>query len=401
MGRRVFGSLLIIPVLWYVGYFNWWWMTLLQQMLVTVTCLVTLAVMASPKWPDPDMDPVSAIIMNKDKLLPPGSITHLTLVFGFSDCPSLEQVKKHAKTLLDYERFCSVHVPNPKAVFESAWRRVDVEYESHFSEVSVSSVDELETKITHFALKPCFQTNKATGKEDKPRWRMDVVRNTNGRSAVVWRLCHSIGDGIGLLPVGYTMARTMDGKEAKPRTFTRTKPAKTKTDGFGSIMKSVVKDLHTVLNLANGPFDNCTSININGSRPTLIHNGKRRRVDLEFKLSDIKAIRKVTGYTINDIVVALFAGGMRRYMEKMKDPILTDQKDKTDNNKLKITGLAPFAQPRPTKPGQVQNKMVFVHFAFPVNGESLKDRLEKVQNTQPTHTTPNNTCHVNHTLSTH
>eukprot|EP00466_Bigelowiella_natans_P001543 jgi/Bigna1/78241/fgenesh1_pg.53_\ len=154
MGRRVVGSMMMLPVLWYVGYFDWWFLARAQQMLVTITCLITLAVYLSPKWPDPDMDPVSAVIMNKQDLLPPGSVTHLTLVFYFDDCPDFAKVKEDAKALLEYKRFCSVPVPCREAVFESSWREVEVKYDEHFGEVKVNSDEEFEAQLDRFALKP-------------------------------------------------------------------------------------------------------------------------------------------------------------------------------------------------------------------------------------------------------
>mmetsp|Transcript_35590 Transcript_35590/g.57182 ORF Transcript_35590/g.57182 Transcript_35590/m.57182 type:complete len:213 (+) Transcript_35590:128-766(+) len=61
----------------------------------------------------------------------------------------------------------------------------------------------------------------------------------------------------------------------------------------------------------------------------------------------------------------------RRYMACMKDKALENP------DGIKMSGLAPFAQPRGTRPGQVQNKMVFVHFSFPVGPATMKERLEK------------------------
>mmetsp|Transcript_11907 Transcript_11907/g.29320 ORF Transcript_11907/g.29320 Transcript_11907/m.29320 type:complete len:527 (+) Transcript_11907:232-1812(+) len=371
MGRRVAGSFLMIPVLWYFGYFNWWLLAFAHQMLVTITFLVAMAVYLSPQWPDPSMDPVSAVIMNKEDLLPPGSMTHLTLVFYFKDCPDLERVKEDAKALLQYDRFCSVPVPNKSASFESTWRKVTVDFDSHFNEQKVDGEEAFQKALDEYALKPFVQPSNS------PLWRMELLRNTNGTSAVVWRLCHSIGDGIGLLPVGYKFARTLDGKPAEPMEFKTRKP-KSKSRSKGGItaltrkLNSAIKDIKDVANLANGAFDNCESINQNHKLPALVHNQKRVRCEFDFSLDDIKSIKEATGYTINDIVVALFAGCIRRYMEEMKDPAL-----QLPGEKLKMTGLAPFAQPRGMKPGQVQNKMVFVHFAFPVGESSISGRLEK------------------------
>eukprot|EP00471_Norrisiella_sphaerica_P005911 CAMPEP_0184481998 /NCGR_PEP_ID=MMETSP0113_2-20130426/3582_1 /TAXON_ID=91329 /ORGANISM="Norrisiella sphaerica, Strain BC52" /LENGTH=443 /DNA_ID=CAMNT_0026861499 /DNA_START=633 /DNA_END=1967 /DNA_ORIENTATION=- len=316
------------------------------------------------------MDPVSAIIINKKHLLPPGAVTHLTLVFYFEDCPDLDKVKQDAKPLLEYKRFCSVPVPNPDAIFESAWKRVEVNYDKHFAEKKVDGDVDLKQQLSKLALKPM------SNEEDFPLWRIDLLRNTKQgcRSAVVWRLDHSIGDGIGLLPVGYKFSRTIDGKPGEPKQFLPKRRGSSSKGGASNLTRlinSALKDLNTVATLANGPFDNCDTININRTRKTLAHNGKRIILDFDFKLDDIQSIRKATGYTINDIVVALFAGAVRRYMEKMGDRALDNPE------KIKMTGLAPFAQPRGTRPGQVQNKMVFIHFSFPVGPSTMKERLEK------------------------
>jgi len=111
------------------------------------------------------------------------------------------------------------------------------------------------------------------------------------------------------------------------------------------------------------------------TKKILDYNCKRTLVSVpDFDFEDVLSIKKKAGsiYTVNDVFTACWAGGLRRYLEKMEDPIM-----KTPE-KILIRGQAPVGLPRPTKEGKVCCKMIFVVFRFPVGAATVRERLRLV-----------------------
>ena len=79
--------------------------------------------------------------------MPAGLQTHLTLCFYFETSPSLATVKQTFRKLQGCGRFSSLPVPSPKAIFESSWRKVELDISHHCGELKLNSDQELEAEI--------------------------------------------------------------------------------------------------------------------------------------------------------------------------------------------------------------------------------------------------------------
>lgn len=311
--------------------------------------------------------------MNKATTMPADSQTHLTMVMRFEKCPSTQQIiSLIEKKLFQYKRLRSIPRPNPDAVYESRFEEVgECDAKRHVHERDVSGEDEVLAKINEFVNRP---PQLPAG---SPLFRFDILRNASGNSAVVWRVDHCVGDGIGLMPVGLSLTTDKDGRPVSSPAFTRRRASS--SDAFSALVSlkkrilGLLSDLKTIAGLATQPFDNCTSINANADSDDVMkrHNGKRKTVILEFPLDSLKGIRAAYAkkYTINDIITALFAGASLRYMKKMGPSDL-------EFDDIKMSGLAPFAMPRKSKPGAINNKMAMMSFRFPMNGKSTDERME-------------------------
>jgi hypothetical protein len=230
------------------------------------------------------------------------------------------------------DRFTSVPISSYSAIFESSWRKVEIDLDQHVHDMAIASEAELEEEVEAMTLgksRPIV--------EDRPLWRVDLLRNKKGKSAMVWRLDHSIGDGIGLMSVMADMFTKMDGSAYTPPSFVPARGKKGK-GGKGLLQKlsaavmlvpRVLSDAVEVLSLPAGAFDTKCAFNRHKSEAKeLVYDGCRKIVSIDFSLDDVMRLKaKATaaekqdgndssttaGYTVNDVLCAVWAGCLRRY----------------------------------------------------------------------------------------
>jgi hypothetical protein len=378
LGRNVVAAFVATFFLSYVGFLSSWLHTGL-----TVALLLTFAVKLAPPWPDKYMDPISAILINKKKL-PAGLPTHLTFAFYFDKCPQVTEVTKAMEGLKSCDRFTSIPVSSYGSIFESSWRKVELDMSQHIHDMEVIGDTELEEEIQAMTLgksRPLV--------EGKPGWRIDLLRNKNGKSAMVWRLEHYIGDGIGLMPVMAPLFRNKDGSPYAPPSWVGARGGVKKGNQKGvldylKLVPRVLMDAFEVLTLPAGPFDTVCAFNRNAETKELLYDGCRQVASVDFSLDDIMELKKKAtqaeekkggetsgAFTVNDILCALWAGCLRRYLQKVGDPLVADGSD----GKMIVRGQAPFALPRSLPAGQVSNNMCFVCFKIPVGEATWQQRL--------------------------
>jgi diacylglycerol O-acyltransferase / wax synthase len=166
----------------------------------------------------------------------------------------------------------------------------------------------------------------------KPLWHMHVIDNYHGGSVVLARIHHSIADGIALVRV--MLSLTDESPEAKvPRASTlRPTPAfRLPLDWLPAAMvRGVARGQQLVANPdralglarvgAHGAY-RLGRLVVLPPDPVTVFKGKlgrqkRAAWSEPVPLDDFKAIGKAFGATVNDVLVAVATGALRRYMEK-------------------------------------------------------------------------------------
>lgn len=145
----------------------------------------------------------------------------------------------------------------------------------------------------------------------RPLWRMDVIPEVSGnRSAVVWRIHHALADGTtamrlasavlwdGGLDSGGSTARVPAPGVAPPgRPGRPGRPSRQSAPAIGTVIRETPHVWH------RSPFDG--------------HIGARRSV--AFASAGFQGLHRAAatceGATINDAVLAVVAGGLRRWLE--------------------------------------------------------------------------------------
>jgi diacylglycerol O-acyltransferase / wax synthase len=143
----------------------------------------------------------------------------------------------------------------------------------------------------------------------RPLWRIDVIPGLAGdRSAVIWRIHHALADGMTAMAMaGAVLWDDAPGRPAGHRAGRSPRPASPGGPG-GRDAPHLVGDLRTAVREApqpwrRSPFDG--------------HIDARRSV--AFSTAGLAALRRVShatgGATVNDAVLTVVAGGLRRWLE--------------------------------------------------------------------------------------
>ncbi|MGH7898215.1 MAG: WS/DGAT/MGAT family O-acyltransferase [Candidatus Binatia bacterium] len=113
---------------------------------------------------------------------------------------------------------------------------------------------------------------------------------------------------------------------------------------------------------------------LRGTSPTPLNVevGPHRRFDwLEMRIADLKAVKNVLGGTLNDLVLTIVAGALRRFFEKKG----------YDTGQMKISALVPVSVRPKEDRGELGNRVAQMNAQLPVDLANPIDRLRAVMRT--------------------
>jgi diacylglycerol O-acyltransferase / wax synthase len=230
---------------------------------------------------------------------------------------------------------------------------------------------------------------------DKPLWRLQVIHGLPGRTAVVMTLHHAAVDGIAASEI---FAILLDGLEddasapaADPRDVVPSRIALAARGIASTPMRRVrslrstpgaLAHLDQVPVLRSLPGVHTISQIARGDLSTKRLDAPRTRFNAKLSparsvafgtvpLSDVKAIKNALGITVNDVVIALCAGALRRRLTSTGDlpadplvaytPVSTrlpDAKDRYGN------AISSIIAPIPTHLASARERLEFAHETF-------------------------------------
>lgn len=233
----------------------------------------------------------------------------------------------------------------------------------------------------------------------KPLWQMHVIENYGGGGAIMARLHHCIADGIALVFVLLSLTDmtpdapwpTAEPQEAEAgdgllggalgALFKQASSAvNVARQMTGKLMQEgleiVVNPVHAVeLALQSSDAALATSrLVLRSPDPKTIFKGalgvpKRASWSGPIPLKDIKAIKNVTGGTVNDVLVAALTGSLRRYMQKRGAPV----------DGINFRAAVPVNLRKPEEMGEMGNKFGIVFLSLPIGIADPLDRLTEVR----------------------
>jgi diacylglycerol O-acyltransferase len=170
----------------------------------------------------------------------------------------------------------------------------------------------------------------------KPLWHMHVIDGYNDGSVILTRVHHCIADGIALVRVMLSLTDETPNAKLPPA------PAKRPASGFRlpldwlpdavgrgvaggqELLTKPGKALGLARIGAHGAYRLGRMVVLPPDPETVFKGklGRRKRAAWSepVPLDDIKAIGKAFGATVNDVLVAVATGALRRYMERRGEP---------------------------------------------------------------------------------
>ncbi|HSW13668.1 MAG TPA: wax ester/triacylglycerol synthase family O-acyltransferase [Solimonas sp.] len=168
----------------------------------------------------------------------------------------------------------------------------------------------------------------------RPPWEMHLIEGLEGgRFALYIKIHHALVDGYtGARVIANMLSRDPD-ERGKPLFFTqpplrRAPRTETPVAEFGSVLQAVATRWGSakivgkaMLNLRRSARDEVDQLVSSLQAPRSILNGRinrnRRFATQQYSLKRLKALGKATGATLNDVVLALCAGGLRRFLQEL------------------------------------------------------------------------------------
>lgn len=229
----------------------------------------------------------------------------------------------------------------------------------------------------------------------KPLWQMHLIENFNGGSALFARLHHAIGDGIALVHVLLSLT---DSEPNAP--WPSPEPRKKRgvsSNPFGSLLRPVAavrsslriteklwREGREVLNnpeyareLGQKGASGAAALGkllLIGPDPKTVFKGKlgvakRAAWSTPIPLADVKTVGRMTGATVNDVLLAVVTGALRSYMVARGELV-----DGIEIRAVVPVNLRPLAE----EP-ELGNRFGLVFLSLPVGVDDLIDRLFDVK----------------------
>lgn len=223
---------------------------------------------------------------------------------------------------------------------------------------------------------------------DRPLWQAHLIQNYKGGSALLWRIHHCIGDGMALMlvllsltdlepgssdqganPLGALFGSDSPGPEDAKRHLESVMPQAVKLLTLpAEAMRSISRwkkggaSVPALGRLALRPPDQKTPFR--GS----LGVAKRVAWTEGFHMTDIAAVRKVLGGTVNDVLTNAVAGGLRRYLEARGEL----------RNKLSIRAVVPVNLRPLEEMKSLGNQFGLIFVSLPIGLADTRDRLAEV-----------------------
>jgi WS/DGAT/MGAT family acyltransferase len=168
-----------------------------------------------------------------------------------------------------------------------------------------------------------------------PLWDAWVVDGlADGRWALVWRVHHTVVDGLGALALlgegfdtaadgGPTLAQAVLAGQAQPRGWGEQAAGR---GGWGGLLRSAGVGMGQAVDMARAVLPHVAPAVTAATphRPSSLAaavGDRRRWVSVNVPLADVKAARRAFGVTVNDVVLACVGGGFRALLAHRGEPL--------------------------------------------------------------------------------
>lgn len=203
----------------------------------------------------------------------------------------------------------------------------------------------------------------------RPPWEAHVLPGEDGFSfAVLFKFHHALADGLRALTLAAAILDPMDLPARKPRPEEPAKgffPDVRKLPGF---IRGTVSDVGRALDI--GASVALSTVGVRSSSAlTSEPSGTRRTAGVVVDLDDVHRVRKAQGGTVNDVLIAVVAGALRRWLDERGD----------GSEGVAPRALIPVSKRRPRTAHPQGNRLSGYLIRLPVDDPDPLARLDTVR----------------------
>jgi WS/DGAT/MGAT family acyltransferase len=207
----------------------------------------------------------------------------------------------------------------------------------------------------------------------RPPWEAHVLPGEDGVSfAVLFKFHHALADGLRALKLAAGVLDPVDLPERGPRAVEPPRGLLSEVRGLPGRVPGLVRG---ALSDAGRALDIGTSLarSTLGMRPssalTSAPSGTRRTAGVVIDIDDVHRVRKTVGGTVNDVLIAVVAGALRRWLDERGD----------GSEGVAPRALIPVSRRRPRTAQPQGNRLSGYLIRLPVDDPDPFRRLETVR----------------------
>ncbi|MEU5634654.1 wax ester/triacylglycerol synthase family O-acyltransferase [Streptomyces rishiriensis] len=199
----------------------------------------------------------------------------------------------------------------------------------------------------------------------RPPWEAHVVPGEDGVSfAVLFKFHHALADGLRALTLAAAVLDPMDMPAPRPRPAAPAAPRIPDVRRLPGLLRGAVSEVGRALDI--GASVAVSGLGVRSSTAlTAESTGTRRTAGVVIDLDDVHRIRKVAGGTVNDVLIAVVAGALRRWLDERGD----------GSAGVRPRALIPVSQRRPRTAHPQGNRLSGYVLRLPVDDPDPLGRL--------------------------
>ena len=203
----------------------------------------------------------------------------------------------------------------------------------------------------------------------RPPWEAHVLPGEDGTSfAVLFKFHHALADGLRALMLAAALMDPMDMPEPRPRPAEPPRSFLPDVRKLPGLVRGTLSDVGRALDIgtsvARATWDVRSSPALT-SEPT----GTRRTAGVVVDLDEVHRIRKTEGGTVNDVLIAVVAGALRRWLDERGD----------SSDGVAPRALIPVSKRRPRTAHPQGNRLSGYLIRLPVDDPDPLARLRTVR----------------------
>ncbi|MER7571316.1 wax ester/triacylglycerol synthase family O-acyltransferase [Streptomyces sp. NPDC126514] len=207
----------------------------------------------------------------------------------------------------------------------------------------------------------------------RPPWEAHVLPGADGASfAVLFKFHHALADGLRALTLAAAVLDPMDLPEPRPRPAEPPRGLLPDVRKLPGALRGALSDVGRALDigasLAVSTLD-ATLAARSTAALTAEPSGTRRTAGVVVDLDDVHRVRKAVGGTVNDVLIAVVAGALRRWLDERGD----------GSEGVAPRALIPVSRRRPRTAHPQGNRLSGYLVRLPVGDPDPLRRLEAVR----------------------